>query len=179
MNAEQRRRRLIIAMLVIGIIIAVLSVRSTLRQSEDLRQRQAEALDFNQKIAEIQQLADVRPVAALEFEPPDQIGRRVSAAMSAASIPESTMRSTTPMLPARIGQTAYQARRTTVRLEAITTKQMLDFCDAIVAGAEGLTVSDLRMSDPTDARNGSLEQWDVELTLTQMSYSPIAERPRR
>ena len=81
------------------------------------------------------------------------------------------------MEPQRIGRTDFLQRSTTIKLAPSTMVAILKFCEALRDEQTGTIVRDLRLTQPearqrAQQRGGEQEKWGVEMTLTQMIFSP-------
>ena len=176
-----RRRRWLVGLLIaMSAVTAWWSVDVAIERGETLRQTHRDWSEMRTKLHHIGRMKRRPATVTAVVMPPDAMGRLVGDAMRRAGIVESSMRSTTPLAAARIGRSDYQAIRTVVVLESITLQQLLSFCDAMEGN--DLTVSGLRMTPPGREASSDAddpERWNVELTLTRVRYSPIADTIRR
>ncbi len=177
---EMGRRRLLIgiaiAVLAVYSIFSLMDARSASKRLDDARQDFSEVAS---KLVQIDRLKTAPRVAALQLESPAEITNRISAARESAGLAQSSLLREQPSAPQRVGRSDFELRSTTVQLAPSTLDQILKFCDSLRDEETGTVVRDLRLSVPqnrsSQASSGGKEEWEAEMILTQMIFSPKAK----
>ena len=136
-------------------------------------QAEERAARLAQVVAEIQRLRDVPTFAAVGADSQRSIARRIEEALRETGLSEDrVLRIQPPNQPYRLGDSPYQVYPTRIELQNVTLSQLVDFAYALHDASKGLTVTDLRLWAPRSATGVGAERWSVEVTLTQLAFSP-------
>ncbi len=173
LSATKNRQRLwiCIAIAVLG-VYACTSVLDAWDAESRLQRAQGELAEIEQKVQTIKNAKQKPQVAALDLESPDGIVNRINSALRAAGLPASTLKNQNSAEPTRIAKSEFAQRLVTINLQASRLIQIVKFCDALRDEETGSTVRDIVLSIPRGSGTGNQENWDAELVLTQMIFSP-------
>lgn len=176
-SSDVTRQRIWIAIaLCVLAVYAVLSISDAWSASARLEEARAELSEIETKISTIQRTKQTPRVAALNLEAPDDIVKRISAAMKVAGLPQSAFKNQSSGTPKRIQKSDFTLRSITINLQASTLLQIVKFCDALRDEKTGSIVRDIVLTIPrTGAGSANQERWDAQLILTQMIFSPTSE----
>jgi hypothetical protein len=165
--------------MLIAVVVAILGVYALLSffevqsANDRLVAAQADLNETSTKIREIALLSRAPKVAALQVESSGDISNRVAAARAAAGLPNSIVKSEQPGAPTRIPRTDFRLRSTSIELQPVSLPELIRFCDALDDGETGSVVRDLTLTTPRPGESsGNREKWSVQMTLTQMIFSP-------
>ena len=125
-------------------------------------------VESQESIEEIRRLENQPRKASLTKESADEITRRVNKASEAVGIASSGV---TPGELAPEKNSSYSRRDSRVTFAALTLPQIIQFSQNIEDAEAGLTVRDIALT-PTAMPNAGQELWSVNLTLTQLIFSP-------
>ncbi len=136
------------------------------------RSRMTDAVDrYDQcklQIADIRRLENQPRMASLTEETADDIGKRVNAACDAVGVSLQTVQ---PGAVNREPNSSYSRRNTTIVLNNVTLPQLIQFADKVEDVDAGLSIRDLTLTSAGGLNTGP-ETWNVNLTLTQLIFSP-------
>lgn len=157
-----------IALLLVAAVVSMWQHRVTATR---LRSVRADTLLCERLAGEMRAIRELPRFAVLEAEPEDTIIDHIVRAAAAASIESRAISRIQPAPPIPTG--AYEVRAVRTDVNNVTLRQVIQFMHQLAADERGITVRDLRMTEPPAARRGGNEEiWDVELTLTQLIFSP-------
>jgi hypothetical protein len=165
---------------VVGVALLVVVAVSGLR----LKESRASAIQATANLEKCRQLSaqiaalSERPVHASLGETASAIFvRRVEESASKAQIEPAKLMRIDPQPARRIGDTSYLEQPTFVDLKQVTLAQLVTFLEECTAGDTKLTVTALRLTAPREnLPTADSESWSVEVTLTQLVFSPQSER---
>jgi hypothetical protein len=120
------------------------------------------------RIEEMRRLENQPRKASLTKETPDEITRRVKKASEEAGIVGQNV-SSGELIPEK--NNSYSSRTSFVTFEALTLPQIIQFSQNIEDADAGLSVREIELK-PSVVPNAGQEQWYVNLTLTQLIFSP-------
>lgn len=120
------------------------------------------------KLADIRRLENQPRMASLTEETADDIVKRVNAACDAVGL---ALQSVQPGAVNREANSSYSSRNTTIILNNVALPQLIQFADKVEDFNAGLSIRDLTLT-PTGVGNIGPETWSVNLTLTQLIFSP-------
>ena len=139
----------------------------------ELAEARADLGEVQQMLADIERLKYAPKVAALQLESPAEITNRIALALRAAGLSKSNLLKEEPLDPQRIQRTDFDLRTTTIDLTPTTLPKIIKFCDALRDEETGTIVRDITLTEPQSGENGgNQENWEAELVLTQMIFSP-------
>jgi hypothetical protein len=107
-------------------------------------------------------------IASLTEETEDDILKRVNAACGEVGIVPSNV---SPGLLQPIDNSSYSKRDTNIDLNGVTLAQIIQFAEKVEDSDSGLTIGNLTLI-PGQPGAADAEAWTVNLTLTQLVYSP-------
>ena len=174
--AQIKRERVWIG-IALGILglYALISFRGTQSQMASLERAREELGETQSKIEEIHNLQSAPKIAALTFEAPAEIVNRIALARKAAGLPQSSLISQQPQSPQRIGRSDFQERVTVIKLAPTSMEKIIRFCEALQDDQTGTVIRDLKLSSPKAGQDKvGMEEWEAELILTQMIFSPTS-----
>jgi hypothetical protein len=175
-NPKRQRRLISVAIVVMG-IYAVIGVMETTSKQKRLDQSVRDLDTIHTMLIDINRLKTVPKVAALRLESPAEITNRISAARSAAGLPESSLLREEPTAPRRIGRSNFELRSTTIDLAPASLPQIVAFCENLRDENAGTLVRDLTLTEPRNgSQQGRPESWKATLVLTQMFFSPTSDQ---
>lgn len=123
--------------------------------------------ESQEKIEEIRRLENQPRKASQKKETPAEIIQRASKASEAAGIVGQNVWSD----ELKAENSRYSSRTSHVTFEALTLPQIINFCQSIEDAEAGLTVREIDLT-PSLRPNAGQELWSVNLTLTQLIFSP-------
>lgn len=161
-------------------VLAGFSVWRLAGRQAELENAAADTRRCAQLAADIQALRELPQFAVLEAESDETTATRIEEAARAAALPGHKPglpgRAITliqPQSPQRLSDSPYQVRPYRIDLVGVTLEQLVVFAHHLADESRGMTVRDLRMRDASvDSDQRGRELWDVELTLTQLIFSP-------
>ena len=128
---------------------------------------------MTQLAAEIRRLREAPTFAAVGADSQRSIARRIEEALRESGLSEDrVLRIQPPNQPYRLSDSPYQVYPTRIELQNVTLPQLVDFAYALHDASKGLTVTDVRLWPPRSATRAGAERWSVEVTLTQLAFSP-------
>lgn len=169
MNTTTKRILYGTAIILLG-LYAASSVTSAWSAGSRLDQDRQDLRELQQKLSEIERVADAPRVAALELEAVNEIVNRIDDALSKAGLKDTVLANQITFEPQRIGRSEFTLRRVEIELNAATIQQIVAFCDALKDESTGSIVRDLQLFDPE--RSGVRETWNSQMILTQITFSP-------
>ena len=175
MSINQVQRQRLWVAIAIGIlsVYALFSLGDVSSATNRLREASEDLAETKLKLSAIDRLSNAPRIASLDLESPAEISRRISAALRQAGLPSSTVMDTTPGQPQRIGQSDFKLRATAIKLAPITLQAFISFCDALHDEETGSVIRDITLSEPSNRLGGATqEKWEIQMTLTQMIFSP-------
>ncbi len=123
--------------------------------------------------AEIRRLEAMPTFAAVDADSQREIARRIEQALRESQLPEdAVLRIQPPAQPFRLGDTPYQVFATRIELKQVSMRQLVRFAHALSDSQKGLAVRDVRLWTPRRDSEPTAETWSVEVTLTQLAFSP-------
>lgn len=175
-NPKRQRRLIAIALVIMG-IYAISGVLGTQSKQERLDQSVRDLASIRTMLNDINHLKTVPKVAALRLDSPAEVTNRISAARSAAGLPESTLLREEPTAPQRIDRSDFELRSTTIDLAPASLTQIIAFCENLRDEDSGTLVRDLTLTEPrAGAQQTGPEMWQATLVLTQMFFSPTSQQ---
>lgn len=140
---------------------------------------QREDLDDCRSMAsQIERLRTGRQRALLKTKPSDELNRKIADWASRVGIPADRLIRIEPQQPSRIGDTPYLQQVTELEIMQTELPKLIELAQASQRDEEGLKVSSMRLSLPRlESDKDGPEQWNIELTLTYLIYSPTSNRP--
>lgn len=172
-KSPKRKRRLITIALVFMGMYAVSGVMGTKAKQKRLDQSFQDLDSIRTMLNDIKQLKSAPKVAAFRLDSPSEITNRISAARTAADLPESTLLREEPTSPQRINRSDFELRSTTIDLAPASLTQIIAFCENLRDENSGTLVRDLTLTEPrTGTQQTGPESWKATLVLTQMFFSP-------
>ena len=170
-NPKRQRLLISVAIVVMG-IYAVIGVMETKSKQKRLEQSVRDLDAIHTMLIDINRLKTVPKVADLAAE----IRLVISAARSAAGLPESSLLREEPTAPKRIGRSNFELRSTTIDLAPASLPQIVAFCENLRDENSGTLVRDLTLTEPRNgSQQGRPESWKATLVLTQMFFSPTSD----
>lgn len=124
--------------------------------------------ESQEQIEEMRRLENQPRKASLTKETPSEITSRVDKASQAVGV------NTRNVIPGELvpeKNSSYSRRTSTVTFDAITLLQVIQFSQNIEDAEAGLSVREIVLN-PSFASNAGQELWQVNLTLTQLIFSP-------
>ena len=161
---------------VVALLTAVAAVQtffSYVASYEQARLAEERATRMTQLAAEIRRLREAPTFAAVGADSQQSIARRIEEALRESGLSEDrVLRIQPPNQPYRLSDSPYQVYPTRIELQNVTLPQFVDFAYALHDASKGLTVTDVRLWAPRSATGVGAERWSVEVTLTQLAFSP-------
>ncbi len=162
---------------VVGTLLAVslaIWLQLGYRESrERLREAQRRLAECRRLSNQIRRLESMPTFAAVGADSQSSIARRIERALEDSHLSEeAVLRIQPPAQPYRLGESPYQVYPTRIELKGVTLVQVVDFAYALNDAENGLTVTDLRLWAPRGETPMGRETWSVEVTLTQLAFSP-------
>lgn len=129
----------------------------------------------------IQQNRTLPKRASQEASSATDLTRRIEEASQRARLPTENLVRIEPQPAQRVGETSYKAQPTRIELREATLRQLVPFLLALSDEESGLQVTDLRLVEPRQTATLATfgETWNVEVTLTQLVFSPKTPPIRR
>jgi len=140
------------------------------KQSHDAMLTQVEGMSAD--ALAISALRTAPRLAADRERPNDELLGQVRDALTAASVPLDRWIGNDPSMPVRVLRTPYKRLSVRLLFEDLTMKQMAAFAYHLIDKDPTLSVSQLRVSAPTDRRD---DTWDVDLHVSYLIYAPSRE----
>lgn len=173
----KRQRRLIVIALVVMATYAINGLMDTRSKQRQLDQSVQDLGSIHTMLNDINRLKAVPKVAAFRLDSPAEITNRISAARSAAGLPESSLLREEPTAPQRIDRSDFELRSTTIDLAPASLTQIIAFCENLRDADSGTLVRDLILTEPrAEAQQSRPETWKATLVLTQMHFSPTSQQ---
>ena len=167
-------------------VLFIVALSSYWRLSSSSAELELEARDTGrcaQLAADIKALRELPRFAVLEATSAEMTAKRIEEAASVSRLPGRAISLIRPQSPFRLSDSPYQVRPYRIELTAVTLQQLIAFAHHLADESRGMTVRDLRIRDASrDSNRRGPELWSVELTLTQLIFSPnsrqsISSRP--
>jgi hypothetical protein len=180
MSAPNSRSRAVIPMAFVVLLIITASAFWKYRASAAALASTARDTEQCAHIAEeITALRELPQLAVLEAESDETIINHIVDAAENASIKSRSIARIQPDPFVSLGESSYRIRPVRTDVNQVTLEQLISFAHRLVDEKRGLTVRDLRLSHPVRERAPSaLEMWNIELTLTQLIFSPNSRHGR-
>ena len=161
------------AVALLTVVAAVQTFFAYVASRQQVLRAEERAAQVTQVAAEIRRLREVPTFAAVGADSQRSIARRIEEALRESGLSEDhVLRIQPPNQPYRLGDSPYQVYPTRIELQNITLPQLVDFAYALHDASKGLTVTDMRLWEPRSASGVGAERWSVEVTLTQLAFSP-------
>ncbi len=139
---------------------------TTLQRLETCRRQSAEIKDMRERPA----------FAATAIEDVSALTGRIARARRAAQIAEQSVDLVDPRSLVRLEDSSYLLRPVSIDLRGLRLPQVVQFAAALSDLDAGMWVNQLRLSPVRrDSEEAEPELWNVELTLTQIVFSPTSE----
>jgi hypothetical protein len=160
------------ALLGVGLLGINFWMGSILTEKNRLVEEALARLEESQyRVGQIRLLENQPRMASLTEETPDDLQHRIRAALQMAGMSSQTAFNFDPGQLTKETNSSYQRRNTTIRLDQVTLPQLVQFVETLQDNEAGLSVRDLVLSPATRSRS-DVESWSVEMTLTQLIFSP-------
>ncbi|MEM1068730.1 MAG: hypothetical protein AAGI63_07530 [Planctomycetota bacterium] len=174
-RAKNRRRILYVIVIALMAVYAAISILDAGAAQQRLVDTKSDLDEIRAKLKDIERWQQAPKVAALRLESPSEIANRVAQSRSSAGIAQSSLLREEPTDPQRIPRTDFEIRTTTIELASTPLPTLLAFCEALQDEETGSLVRDIRLTAPRNSvSQGGQEAWEVELTLTQIIFSPTS-----
>jgi hypothetical protein len=183
-----RRDRLLVALIIAGMLLALLWSYTRLSDSRRAAVDAAEELGTCRDLAaRIDTLRGRPAVAEGHGLAESDLHGRIAAAAAAAEFPDGSLGRIDPEPSRRVGETPYREDAMRVNLHHVTLRELFTFLHALAGGSgggaraqanagtdgpsgSGLRVKSIRLSAPRGEETG--DRWTVEATLTYLVYDP-------
>jgi hypothetical protein len=164
-------------MQILGIAVAVGLISLNVFACLALSESQDRAAQAAQDARLCRQLADrierlrTRPaIAGSKEQAQEALSQRIEAAARACNINGDNLATIAPEAAARLADTAYLEKPTSVQLRAVSLAQLIDFLCTLSSDESGLRVKALRLTAPHAREDDN--RWSVELTVVYLIYAP-------
>lgn len=155
-----------------GILLAVAFEQYQTAQ-EEAAVSQQRLQKSRQQAAEITQMRDRPAFAATAMEDVSALTTRIAGARRTADIAAQAVDLVDPRSPQRSGDSPYLLRPVAINLRGLRLPQVVQFTAALTDRQAGMWVNQLRLAPVRrDAEQDEPELWNVDLTLTQVVFSP-------
>ncbi len=174
-----KRRWLLLTSLAMALVVLiVVAALRTQRAYLGIESASENLLRVQELASAIGKLRRTPTQAALASTPTGEIARKLQLAAEKATIPLAQLSRIDPRPIRRMGDSAYLAQETRVELRNVTLAQLVTWLQEITAQANDLTATGLRLVAPREPNPASdaSETWSVEVTLTQLVFSPQSRR---
>ena len=170
MMGDDRRRAILIGLLLVGLALAAGWSWSQMRARRVRAERAAATLaDCRRLAADIESLKDGPKVAASDGFGVEKLGQRIEQARSQARLGRGSLEGVYPQSSRRIGATPYRRKPISLTLRRLTLRQLVVFLHELTE-PPGLHLRELRLSTPRS--EGGEGKWDAEATVTYLLYEP-------
>jgi Tfp pilus assembly protein PilO len=172
-------QRLTMWLLIMLLGMSVICFWSWQQMQEQHRIAQLTANDELQCKAIGDQISQLRDAA--QSRRPDEdmntLVQQMQQAASQSSMPMSHVQRIRPSAERRIGQSPYVEKPTQLSLSNITLPQAVAFLHHLATLQPDLQIQSLRITE--DRRNQTSDQWQIEVGLANVIYSPPVKAPTR
>jgi uncharacterized protein YggU (UPF0235/DUF167 family) len=109
-------------------------------------------------------------VAAAGEQATQELTARIETAAHSLGIAGDNLASIAPASAARVSDTAYLEKPTTVQLRQVTLSQLVSLLCNLAGDGRSLRIKELRLTTPPQKENSEL--WSAEITIAYLIYSP-------
>jgi hypothetical protein len=168
--SEQKRRALLIGLLISMLAVAALWSWDAMASQRRLAEQAAADLGDCRRLAgDIAELRGKPAVARTEDVGVRALGDRIETSAAEAGLSGSWLEGVYPQSARREGDSPYMTKPTVLAVRAVTLGQLAAFLYHLTEDP-ALSVADLRLRSPHGET--SRDQWDAEATVSYLIYSP-------
>jgi hypothetical protein len=165
-------RGILIAVTAIAIATLAFAVERWLSAKASAQDAAENLVRCRMLATEIAELKRRPTQASLQLQSQQELASLVAASAKVAEIADSAVVSIRPEPARRVAKTAYLQQSTGVQLRQVSLRQLVNFLAEVTTRDRRILPSSLRLSAPRGKNDGQAENWQVEVVLTNLVFSP-------